>query len=83
MKDEYGYHKRKIQKGIYGNISKVTEEVSEYIDAHEQGIRIMEMMELSDIYGALEAIAEKYQLTMDDLKKMSDSTKRAFKMEQR
>ena len=33
--------------------------------------------------GALEAIAEKYQLTMDDLKKMSDSTKRAFKMEQR
>ena len=41
------------------------------------------MMELSDIYGALEAIAEKYQLTMDDLKKMSDSTKRAFKMEQR
>ena len=67
--EEYGYHKRTIFKGFYGDISKVSEEVDEYCDAREQGIKIMEILELSDIYGALEAVTELYQLTMEDLKK--------------
>jgi hypothetical protein len=80
---EYGYHKRKITKGTYGEISKLQEEIEEYIDAQEQGIMIMELLELSDIYGALEAVLEKYHISMEDLKKMSDVTKRAFKTGQR
>jgi len=44
------YHKSKIKKGVLGEISKVQEEVDEYIDAKEQGIYIMELLELSDIY---------------------------------
>jgi hypothetical protein len=72
---EYGYHKKEITKGVYGEFSKVQEEVEEYLDAKEQGIILMEMQELSDIYGALES----YSLTMEDLKKMSDATYRAFK----
>lgn len=77
-KRNIGYHLENIPKGEYGDISKVKEEVYEFIDARHQNIRIMEMMELSDIYGALEAVAIKYNLTMDDLKSMSDCTKRAF-----
>lgn len=73
-----GYHKRKIVRGTLGEISKVQEEVDEFIDAKEQGIIIMEMLELSDIFGALEALAHTYDLSIDDLKKMSDATKEAF-----
>ena len=72
------YHIRKIDKGILGHISKVQEELHEYEDAMEQGSTIMAAVELSDLYGALEAVAEKHNLTMDDLKKMAHITKRAF-----
>jgi hypothetical protein len=76
---EEGYHITKITKGTYGQISKVQEELDEFIDAKEQGIVIMEMLELSDIYGALESVTETYGINMEDLKRMSDVTKRAFK----
>ena len=36
-------------------------------------------VELSDLYGAVEAVAETYNLSMDDLKCFSDITKRAFR----
>lgn len=74
-----GYHKRKINKGVLGQASKIIEEVAEYEDAIEQKSVIMAMVELSDIYGALEALAETHHLTMEDLKSFSDITKRAFK----
>ena len=73
-----GYHKRSIVKGKYGDISKVQEEVEEFMDAQEQGIKLMCMLELSDIYGALEAVTMSYGLTMTDLKKMSDANVIAF-----
>ncbi len=76
---EYGYHKREITKGVFGEISKVQEEVEEYLDAKEQGILLMELQELSDIYGALEALCASYAITMEDLKKMSEATNRAFR----
>ena len=78
-----GYHVNKIPKGIYGEISKIQEEIFEFIDAKEQNVKIMEMLELSDIYGALEAVAAKYALTMEDLKAMSDRTKESFKSGER
>lgn len=74
-----GYHLTKIKKGEIGDISKVLEECHEYIDAKNQNCKIMETLELSDIYGALELLAETYNLSMSDLKTMSDITKRAFK----
>jgi phosphoribosyl-ATP pyrophosphohydrolase len=76
--DKAGYHKRLISKAPYGTAAKVVEEIDEYLDAMEQGCKIMAMHELSDAYGALEALADKHSLTMDDLKTMSDITKRAF-----
>lgn len=74
-----GYHLREIPKGVYGELSKIEEELLELKDAEEQGIKVMAAVEMADIYGALEAYAEKNGLTMEDLKKMSDVTKKAFK----
>lgn len=73
-----GYHLKKIKKGELGKISKVQEEINEFKDAIEQGCKIMAMVELSDIYGALESLAKEFNLSMKDLKKMSNITKRAF-----
>lgn len=52
--------------------------MEEAIDAEEQGVRIMVLVELSDLYGALEAVAEEYGVSMSDLAEMSAVTKRAF-----
>ena len=73
-----GYHVRKIEKGVVGQLSKIKEELDEAMDANEQENKIMELTELSDIYGALEARVQTLGFQMEDLKKMSDVTKRAF-----
>ncbi len=73
-----GYHLRKIEKGVYGEVSKIREELEELEDALEQQVYIMAHVEIADLYGALEAYAESMGLDMDELKKMSDVTKRAF-----
>lgn len=73
-----GYHLRKIEKRQVGTIEKILEEVEEYQDAMEQGCKVMALVELCDIYGALELVAEKHDLTMDDLKSMAKITRRAF-----
>lgn len=79
MKKKKGYHISKIKKGELGNISKVIEEINEYKDAKKQNCKIMEIVELRDIYGSLEAVAKSYDISMKDLKKFSKITKRAFK----
>lgn len=73
-----GYHVSTIQKGVYGELSKIREELDEAVDAEAQGSSIMLLVELSDLYGALEAVVEKHGKTISDLKIMSDITKRAF-----
>lgn len=80
---DFGYHKDKITKGEFGKISKIQEELEELIDANKQGIVIMEHAELSDLYGAIEAYSESLGLSMDDLAKMSQATRRAFQSGQR
>lgn len=75
-----GYHIIKIPKGVVGNFSKIEEEFLELKDAISQGAKIMELVELSDLYGAIEIyINEKHNLTMKDLQIMSDITRRVFK----
>jgi len=75
------FHLRDIKKGILGKSSKIYEELSEYDDSMERGIKIMAHLELSDIYGALESLAETHNLSMEDLKKMSDVRKDVFRKE--
>lgn len=75
-----GYHLSKIARGIIGESSKIKEELEELIDAEAQGCRVMAIIELSDLMGAIEAYIEKQKLGigMEDLIKMSYITKRAF-----
>jgi len=75
-----GYHIKKIEKGNLGEFSKIKEEYDELHDALQQKCKIMAAVELSDLYGAMEEFAANhFGLTMEDVKKMSDITKRAFK----
>lgn len=74
-----GYHKSNISKGTLGEASKITEEYLEFMDAVEQGSKVMELVELSDLIGATEEYLKKYNLTIQDLIGFSDITKRAFK----
>ncbi len=73
-----GYHTREIPKGTLGEFSKVREEFWELEDAEIQGAKILILCELTDLYGAIEEYAKKYNLTMNDLKQFSDMTKSAF-----
>lgn len=77
----FGYHLKKIEKRRYGSLGKIQEETEELLDAHRQGSHIMMLVELSDLYGAIEGFLEENYPTMKmtDLKKFSDITKRAFK----
>lgn len=74
-----GYHKRSIAPGVYGEISKIREELEELEDSAEQGVKIMELAELSDLYGAVEAYAKKLGVSMEDLRLMNERTKEAFR----
>ena len=76
-----GYHVFPIEKGVLGQISKIQEELDELKDAETQGIRLMQLQELSDIVGAISAYLEaKFPgIDIHDLLEMADVTKRAFK----
>lgn len=75
-----GYHIAEIEKRRYGSLGKIIEETEELVDAHRQGSHIMVLVELSDLYGAIEGfLAENYpDIKMHDLSKFSQITKRAF-----
>lgn len=80
-----GYHIDKIEKRRYGSLGKILEETEELVDAHRQGSKIMVLIELSDLYGAIEGfLQENYpQIKISDLSKFSEITKRAFESGER
>ena len=78
-----GYHLKPIEKGELGELSKIREELDEAVDAvdaHEQGVSVMVLVELSDLVGAVEAYLIKHHpgTTLEDLQKMAAVTRRAF-----
>ncbi len=74
-----GYHINEIERGEFGEFSKIREEFLECEDALQQGNKVMLLVELSDLIGAIEGYCSKYNLKLDDLLKMKEATKRAFK----
>ena len=74
-----GYHKKKIPKGVLGEYSKVLEEFEELSDAYEQDNKVLIICELTDLIGAIEEYAKKFNLSISDLISFSDLTKKAFK----
>lgn len=75
-----GYHLAMIAKGELGESSKIQEELDELIDAESQFCRVMMLVELSDLIGAVKAyLKNKFPDTsIQDLEKMADVTERAF-----
>lgn len=49
-----GYHLVEIKKGVYGKFSKIEEEFAELQDAYNQKNKILQICELSDLFGAIE-----------------------------
>ena len=80
-----GYHIMKINKGEFGELSKIQEELDELKDAVYQGSSIMALIELSDIIGAIDGYLAKHHpnQTLGDLIKMAELTGRAFKSGER
>jgi hypothetical protein len=76
-----GYHTRPITKGILGEPSKIAEEHDEFQDAVAQGVKIMALVELSDLVGAIHAYLATHHpgVTLDDLNAMHYVTERAFR----
>lgn len=75
-----GYHITEIKKGEIGESSKILEEVHELQDAEIQNCKIMALVELSDLIGAIQLYLEKHHpdTSLEDLVKMSFITRRAF-----
>lgn len=73
------YHTIQIDKGVLGEFSKIKEEFQELEDAVNQENKVLQICELCDLIGAIEIYSEKFNLSLQDLIKMKDSTKNAFK----
>ena len=74
-----GYHTRAIDKGVLGEFSKIQEEWEELLDAHQQGAKVLELCELSDLYGAIDLyLTKQYGMSINDIKQMSEMTASAF-----
>lgn len=61
------FHKREIPRGVYGELSKIKEELEEAYDAEEQKQDLMLLIELADIVGAAAGVSEKYGMSLDQL----------------
>lgn len=73
-----GYHKLDIHKHQQGSPYKIQEEFLEYIDALATGNKIMAVQELSDLFGCIKLEASKLGYDLNDLRVMSDLTKKVF-----
>ena len=78
--EQVGYHLTKIPGGTLGEFSKIKEEVLELEDALMQDCKIMALVELSDLCGAIKHFLSNHfpNFTLDDLLKMNHITERAF-----
>lgn len=76
-----GYHVAHIPKGEVGEVSKIEEELNELKDALAQNNKIMALLELSDMCGAIILFLNNKFPDFDiaDLLIMSDATISAFK----
>jgi hypothetical protein len=81
------YHDKNISKGLYGETSKIKEEVDELLDAEQQTPKnnVMMLIELSDLIAAVKGFLAKHHptITLKDLEAMADRTASAFREGQR
>jgi hypothetical protein len=76
-----GYHIKDIAPGKFGELSKIREELDEAFDAEEQENKLMILVELADIIGAVEGYLSNnfnQAVSLEDLVKMARVTQSAF-----
>lgn len=56
---EKSYHQKDIPKAKFGTMQKIEEEFLELYDAHYQKNKILELVELADLYGAIKGYVNK------------------------
>lgn len=76
-----GFHNRTIPKGVYGQLSKVREELEEAEDSEEQNQPLMLQIELSDMLGAIRGVCETHNWDFDSLLRFSELRSRVAKGE--
>ena len=75
-----GYHIKEIPRGIFGEFSKIKEEFVELEDAWEQRDKILQLCELADLIGAIEAYADrKLDTKLSEIIEFMEKTKEAFR----
>lgn len=74
------YHIKKIERGTYGNFSKIKEEFLELEDAVEQNNKVLALCEIADLFGAIEGYLQTHAagISIEDILKMMTATKEAF-----
>lgn len=73
------YHTVHIPKGVYGEHTKILEEVLEFQDALKQDNPILVLCELADLVGAIGGYVEKHHnITLEDIIKMTKLNRKAF-----
>ncbi len=79
-----GYHKKEIKKGVLGEYSKIKEEFKELTDAVDQGDKVLQLCELTDLIGAIEEFSlNKFNVSLQDLINFSNKPKSAFREKKR
>ena len=75
-----GYHVATIARGEFGQPSKILEEAEELVDAWEQNCKVMALVELADMIGAIKGFLNNYfpGIELSDLEIMASITQRAF-----
>lgn len=77
-----GYHVDFIPKGKLNTVDNIKEEFYEFLDAHKQENRIMELVELSDLTLSIDnylKVNYGSNMTFLDLMQMASQTEKAFK----
>lgn len=75
------FHVHPIRSGVYGELSKVQEELDEAVDAETRGQEILLLIELSDIIGAVAGVAERHGHTLESLIQFSELRRSVFRQE--
>lgn len=76
MDKNFSFHISEYKKGDYKTFDKIIEEYEEILDARKQNNKIMEIIELSDLIGAIEGYIEnEFNLTLNDLILFSNKVK--------
>lgn len=79
LRKKPGYHDSIIPKHQVGTFGKILEEIEEMKDAKLAKNKVMELVEISDLLGAIEMYTKKeYGINLEDLDKMNKTTQRAF-----